>query len=266
MVLSVGPISFPIFGLLVATGVVVGHAVVMRLAKEKDVPAAEIRAAAAWALGAGFFGAHALDVLLYHPEKLSRDGVVAFLKIQDGISSFGGFFGALVGVAFYFHRLGKAWWTHADILVQGLVVGWVFGRLGCTLTSDHMGHLSNFALAFAYPAGPRHNVGFYELLYTTLVLLPALHHLRSREKGDRYNFPETRDRDGISPGIPGPGMYVAAMSALYAPARFGLDFLRATDLPNSDPRVLGLTGAQYFCVALLALASWILRRGRRAAT
>ncbi|MFN2377197.1 MAG: prolipoprotein diacylglyceryl transferase [Candidatus Binatia bacterium] len=255
MVLSLGPLSFPIFGLLVATGVIVGHAVVMRLAKEKEVPAAEIRAAAAWALGAGFFGAHAFDVLLYHPDKLSRDGVVAFLKIQDGISSFGGFFGALVGVAFYFHRLGKAWWVHADILVQGLVVGWIFGRLGCALTSDHVGHLSNFALAFSYPGGPRHNVGFYELLYTALVLLPALLLLRTQETGDRYRFFGERSLR--------PGIYVAVMSAFYAPARFALDFLRAADLPNSDPRVLGLTGAQYFCIALLAMALWIFHRAQR---
>jgi len=242
--LHLGPLSFPIFGILVASGVVLGHSLALRLAEEKRVPAAEMRNAAAWALGAGFFGAHVLDVLLYNPEKLSRDGVLTFLKVWDGISSYGGFFGALAGVTFYFARLGKAWWVHADMLIQGLILGWLFGRLGCTLTSDHMGSLSNFVLAFAYPAGARHNLGFYELLYTAAVLVPAMLWLRARERSDGYR----------------PGIYVAVAAALYAPARFFFDFLRATDLPGSDLRYFGLTGAQYASMAALALALWVLRR------
>lgn len=244
LVLHLGPLSFPIFGILVASGVLIGHSLVLRLADEKNVPAAEMRNAAAWAVGAGFLGAHVLDVLLYHPEKLSRDGVLALLKVWDGIASYGGFFGALAGVWFYFARLGKAWWVHADMLIQGLIAGWLFGRLGCTLTSDHMGSLSGFALAFAYPEGARHNLGFYELLYTAAVLVPAMLVIRARERVDGYN----------------PGIYVAVATALYAPARFFLDFLRATDLPDADPRVLGLTGGQYASIAALALALWGLRR------
>ncbi|MFN2425875.1 MAG: prolipoprotein diacylglyceryl transferase [Candidatus Binatia bacterium] len=248
MVLHLGPVSFPIFGILVATGVMVGHALVLRLAAQRRVPLEEMRNAAAWAIGAGFFGAHLFDVFFYHPEKLSRDGVLALFKVWDGISSFGGFFGALAGVAFYFARLGKPWWVHADMLIQGLIAGWVFGRLGCTLTSDHVGHLSSFALAFDYPTGARHNVGFYEFVYTVAVLVPAMWLLRWRERTTGYR----------------PGIYIAVASLLYAPARFLLDFLRATDLANSDPRFFGLTGGQYASVAVFVTAMWLLRRISRA--
>ena len=243
-VLHLGPLAFPVFGMLVAGGVLVGHALVLRLAGERRVPVAEMRNAAAWALGAGFFGAHLLDVLVYHPDKISRDGVLTLFKLWDGIASFGGFFGALAGLAFYFARLGKPWWVHADMLIQGLVVGWLFGRLGCTLTSDHLGHLTDFALGFAYPSGARHNLGFYELLYTAVVLVPCILLMRSREARSGYR----------------PGMYVAVIAALYAPARFFLDFLRATDLAGADPRFHGLTGGQYASVAVLVLALWLLRR------
>jgi phosphatidylglycerol:prolipoprotein diacylglycerol transferase len=236
--------GFPlqIFGSLVAAGVLLGHALAVRLAAERGVPEGEIRTAAAWALGAGFFGAHVADVLLYNQEKIARDGIATFLYVWDGISSYGGFFGALAGLAAYFSMKKKAWWVHADLLVQGLVLGWLFGRLGCTLTSDHMGSLSNFPLAFAYPEGARHNLGFYELLFTAAVLVPAIFVLRAREKTHGYR----------------PGVYVAVIVALYAPARFFLDFLRATDLPGSDPRFWGLTGAQYASVLALALALWRL--------
>jgi phosphatidylglycerol---prolipoprotein diacylglyceryl transferase len=240
---------FHVFGALVAAGVLLGHALVLRLAAERRVPEGEMRSAAAWAIGAGFAGAHVADVLLYHQEKIARDGLVTFLFVWDGISSYGGFFGALAGLAFYFWRQKKAWWVHADLLIQGLVLGWLFGRLGCTLTSDHMGRLTDFALAFAYEGGARHNLGFYELLFTAAVLVPAIFLLRARERTRGYT----------------PGIYIATIVGLYAPARFLMDFLRATDLEGSDPRFYGLTGAQYASVVAFALALWrlVARRNHR---
>src|SRR6185436_2409496 len=119
LVLHLGPVTFPLFGLLVATGIMVGHAVVLRLAAEKGLPQDEMRAAAAWALGAGFLGAHLLDVFVYHPDKIARDGVVAILRVWDGISSYCGFFGALAGVGFYFAARRRPWWAQADMLMQG---------------------------------------------------------------------------------------------------------------------------------------------------
>jgi phosphatidylglycerol:prolipoprotein diacylglycerol transferase len=239
-----------VFGALVAAGVLLGHALVIRLASERRVPEGEMRTAAAWAIGAGFVGAHIADVLLYNQHKIARDGLVTFLFVWDGISSYGGFFGALAGLAFYFARKKKPWWVHADLLVQGLVLGWLFGRLGCTITSDHMGRLTDFPLAFAYPEGARHNLGFYELLFTAAVLVPAIFFLRAREKAKGYR----------------PGIYVAVVVALYAPARFFMDFLRATDLAGSDPRFLGLTGAQYASIVALALALWRLATLRKSGT
>jgi phosphatidylglycerol:prolipoprotein diacylglycerol transferase len=244
LVFAFGPIQIQLFGALVVAGVLLGHREALRLATRYRIPVAEMRSAAAWALGAGFVGAHLVDVLFYKPEKLAQDGIFALLALWDGISSYGGFLGAFAGVAFYFRRLGRSWWTHADILVQGLVFGWVFGRLGCTLTSDHPGRLSDFVLAFAYPAGARHNLGFYEFVYTVVVLVPAIFVLRSRETVHGYV----------------PGTYVAWISLLYAPARFAMDFLRATDLPQSDPRFSGLTAAQWISLVVVVLAVAMLRR------
>jgi phosphatidylglycerol---prolipoprotein diacylglyceryl transferase len=247
LALTLGPLHFPLFGLLVVTGVFVGHAIVLRLAAERRISLDVMRDAAAWAVGAGFVGAHLVDVLFYHPERLERDGLLALVRIWDGISSYGGFLGALVGVGFFFRRRRERWWTHADLLVQGLVAGWVFGRLGCTLTSDHLGRLTSFALAFSYAGGARHNVGFYELLLTLFVLVPAIFVVRRAEKRDGYR----------------PGIYVAVLVALYAPARFALDFLRATDIAAPDPRWLGLTTAQYFSIAAFAFAVYALRSNRQ---
>jgi phosphatidylglycerol:prolipoprotein diacylglycerol transferase len=122
----------------------------------------------------------------------------------------------------------------ADVLAEGLVIGWVFGRLGCTLVHDHIGTPSSFPLAIRFPGGARHDLGFYELLYTVLVLVPAVLVLGRRARP--------------------PGASIVVLALLYAPARFLGDFLRQTDLPGADARFFGLTGAQYGCVVLAAVA------------
>ena len=91
--------------------------------------------------------------------------------------------------------------------------------------------------------GARHNLGFYELLLTLFVLLPAVYVLSRRPRP--------------------PGTSVAVLAALYAPARFGLDFLRAVDLASADKRYAGLTPAQWACLVVTVVAIGMLRRGAR---
>jgi phosphatidylglycerol:prolipoprotein diacylglycerol transferase len=47
---------------------------------------------------------------------------------------------------------------------------------------------------------------------------------------------------------------------MYAPARFLLDFLRATDVARPDRRYLALTPAQWACLATAALGVYLWRR------
>jgi prolipoprotein diacylglyceryltransferase len=41
------------------------------------------------------------------------------------------------------------------------------------------------------------------------------------------------------------GRWIVYPVGIYGVVRFGLDFLRATDLPSADPRYFGLTPAQF---------------------
>jgi phosphatidylglycerol:prolipoprotein diacylglycerol transferase len=53
---------------------------------------------------------------------------------------------------------------------------------------------------------------------------------------------------------------------IYAPARFALDFLRATDVATPDRRYVGLTPAQWACLATLALGVYLWTRRQPPAT
>jgi phosphatidylglycerol:prolipoprotein diacylglycerol transferase len=83
----------------------------------------------------------------------------------------------------------------------------------------------------------RHNLGLDEAIYT--VLIAALFFVLGR-----------RPRP--------PGFFLGAFMILYAPFRFGADFLRIIDV-----RYCGLTPGQYGCVALLLAGAAILLVGRR---
>jgi phosphatidylglycerol---prolipoprotein diacylglyceryl transferase len=102
------------------------------------------------------------------------------------------------------------------------------------LVHDHIGRPSGLPLAIRFPDGPRHDLGFYELLYTGLVLLPTVLVLVRRPHR--------------------PGTILASLALLYAPARFLGDFLRNVDLPSADLRYAGLTFAQYACLLLAGVA------------
>ncbi len=57
-----------------------------------------------------------------------------------------------------------------------------------------------------------------------------------------------------------PGVYIAAACLYYAPVRFLLDSLRATDVLHPDARYLGLTPGQYAALVMFGYGLWLLGR------
>lgn len=230
-----GGLRIDIFAVLACLGVAAGCRLALRRGRESGVPLRDLRFALFWTLCAGFLGAHLVAVFLYAPALLAKDHLL-LLKIGHGMSSLGGFAGACAGAFFYFRGLRRPWLVEADILVESLIVGWVFGRLGCALVHDHLGARTALPWGVQLPGGARHDLGLYEFLFTLCVLWPAARYLRRMSQR--------------------PGSIVATACLLYAPMRFALDFLR-----EGDTRYLALTPAQWGCIALAAtgacLAGWL---------
>jgi phosphatidylglycerol:prolipoprotein diacylglycerol transferase len=190
-----------------------------------------------WIAVGGFLGSHLLEALAYQPARLIKDPLWLF-AIWDGMSSFGGFLGGTIALAIYCDRRRVWMLACLDALVYGFAPGWIVARAGCFVSHDHLGTRSDFLLAVAYPGGSRHNLGLYEMLLAAAitVVLQAV----------------ARRRSFV-------GFHTALVLCLYAPARFLLDLLR-----TDDARYLGLTPAQYLCIPMLALAVYLIVRGRRA--
>ena len=246
-----GAFSIKPFGTLVAIGVYVGSILTTRLGKRLGLHERVLTSFAAWVVGIGFLGGHMLDVIFYYPGQVLRDPLSLF-RIWEGLSSFGGFSGAIIGGFLWKWRYKSDILPYADVVASSFPVGWVFGRTGCSVAHDHPGLASDAWFAVQYPGGGRFDLGLYEMLLTIPL---ALAFLWLRKKPRPWGF------------------YVGAITIAYAPVRFALDFLRASEpIADSggltaavDPRYGGLTPAQWACFGLLAVGVYFFSRTLHAA-
>ncbi|WP_437680364.1 prolipoprotein diacylglyceryl transferase [Sorangium sp. So ce131] len=245
------PPSIKPFGVLVALGVYIGAVVATRHARERRLDERKMSDFIFWIVAAGFIGGHVFDAIFYHPQRVARDPLYLF-KLWDGLSSFGGFTGALIGAASWrFYRREKIL-PYCEVVNSAFPLAWVFGRAGCASVHDHPGRLSDVWFAVRYPVGSGGDfVGRFDLgLYECLLTIPLA-----------IAFAVLWRRNPFRPL----GFYTGLMCTAYAPVRFALDFLREREgtVVGGDPRYGGLTPAQWACFGLLALGIYFLRMAAR---
>jgi phosphatidylglycerol:prolipoprotein diacylglycerol transferase len=239
-------LSIQPFGVLVATGVLFGAWVAGRFARRNDLDPVSTGDLVTYAVVTGFILGYFLNGLFYERDtlvELLRDPSL-FFSTWLGLSSYGGFFGGILGCFIWQYRTKKPLLPYANAVCFGLPFGWFFGRLGCFVVHDHPGKPSEFWLAVADyrfgspPFVARHDLGFYEVIYSAAImgLFLWLEHRRRRPTG----------------------FYCVLLPLVYAPVRFFLDFLRATPLEGGDVRYAGLTPAQWSSIAMVGvgLAVW----------
>lgn len=236
--IPLGPMKLQPFGILVATGVLFGAWVCRKRAEQLGVDDDLVRSLIGYTVIVGFIGAHVFDTVFYQWGKL-KDDPLLILQVWNGISSYGGFLGAIAGYLLFVkvHKV-KNHYVMADLAAWAILPGFTFGRMGCATVHDHPGALSDFFLAVDFPAdsyvgatygpGPRHDLGFYELLFLLGLNLVFWTLVLSK-----------RRRNGFA---------MAVVAIGYAPVRFLLEPLR---LSQTDPRFVGLTFAQWVSIALL---------------
>ncbi len=271
-----GPVTIHAFGVLVAASVITGWKLVVGRCRRKGLDAELCEDLLVYVFCTGFLVAHLYSVIAYFPREAWKDPVI-LLRVWENISSFGGILGGVLGLWLFFRFIRRETGAarrlqYLDAIAYAFPFAWAIGRLGCTVAHDHPGVLTSFPLAVslnsaqaqayiasAYQGAGRfaelppaaelrnlgfHDLGWYEFLYTLLVIVPVFLLLDRKPHRD--------------------GFFVAAFLLLYLPVRFFLDFLRL-----SDARYHGLTPGQYavaavFLGALLWAAALSPRGGRSA--
>jgi len=225
------------FGVLVVTGCIVGYFSARYHALSRGLNSSHFLRLTVWVLILGFLFSRWFSWALYFPDVPMRNPLELF-AIQTSMSSYEGFLGGILAALFYLHRYKLPTLEYIDALVFGLAIGWFFGRLGCTLVHDHPGTYTDFFLGINYPDGTKHDLGFYEWLYTILLNVVLLT-IRGRK------LPA-----GILSGI---------VCVCYTPVRFLFDFLRI-----AENKYYGLTLGQYFSILFFLLGCWLLAKNKSA--
>lgn len=243
----IGQLKLQVFGPLVAIGVILGLQRVLTYAKHKDMDEFMIRDLMFWVLIFGFVISHWVSVIFYFPEDVARNPWL-LLMVWNGLSSVGGFLGALVGVWWFARKNNQPWLAIGDALTFGFLTGFTFGRLGCALVHDHPGTfvenlpswLSGLEVLAVGPwpgTGGRYrlDLGLLEFIYDASLAIYF------------YLFFDWRkDRR--------PGLLMGLVCMAYAPYRFILDFARGAQ----DLRYFGLTTAHYATFALFACGVYLV--------
>jgi phosphatidylglycerol:prolipoprotein diacylglycerol transferase len=264
------------FGLLVATGVLLGTMLANRRARQRGFDLEQLNSFITWMLVAGFISGHVLDEILYDPHRIVENPL-SLLMLWAGLGSFPGFLGAAIGVVLwkYFDYRPKApgarpWFVRnrparpilpfCDLILSVFPVAWVFGRSGCASVHDHPGAVAigSARLAVEFPSpipgvtdGPGLHTSFgpltfvhghyprYDLGLLELMYTVALASLLAITWRKRLAT----------------GTYVAVTCLAYSPVRFMMDFLRIREVQGADPRYAGLTPAQWACFAMFVFGA-----------
>jgi phosphatidylglycerol:prolipoprotein diacylglycerol transferase len=289
--LKIGPVPLHPFGLLVATGVLIGTALATHRARQRGLDLDKLNSFITWMLVAGFLGGHMLDQIFYHPTELAtfEDGHFKFVRpwslflLWEGLSSFGGFIGGLIGILLWkryeivekvsLGPMSLSWFKKRpeslpvlpfiDLILSVFPVAWIFGRGGCTVVHDHPGAVApdGALLAVGYPYADPNRHPYVE------EFIKFIHGDYPRYDLGLLEWMFTVVLAGFFAltwrrKLP-TGTYAVATALCYAPVRFAMDYLRIADQHNADPRYGGLTPAQWSCLALFSFGLYLWWRVRK---
>jgi phosphatidylglycerol---prolipoprotein diacylglyceryl transferase len=241
--ISLGPLDLKTFGICFALAFVCSGAIFARRLRELGKPADWTYEAAFAALIGGLVGSR-LDFLIQNWDEVSGD-LLGNIFSGSGLVFFGGLIGGAVGVLLWARWRGWLGWELCDTAAAPIAIGYVVGRIGCQVSGDgDYGIESDLPWAMAYPEGtvPTQDSVHPTPVYDTLVMGLAtlvLWHLRGR----------------FAPGVLF-GIYLVIVGA----ERFLIELIR-----RNDSVVGGLTLAQLFSLAVLALGCAIVAARRGAA-
>ncbi|MEK7666032.1 MAG: prolipoprotein diacylglyceryl transferase [Patescibacteria group bacterium] len=224
----IGPIPIQVWGLLVATGFLVGAKVSERHLKRLGLEHKLIFDMLGWMVLWALIVSRLVHVFVYEPSYYFAHPSEIIRIWEGGLSIYGGLIAATVTALVIMRRRRLDIWKYAGATIFGLPLGIAIGRIGCFLTDLHEGTATDFFLGVKYPDGIiRHNLGLYESL--TSFLLFGIFLFMNKKRVQE-------------------GWYLVAFTMWYSLIRFFMDFLRI-----ADTRYFNLTPAQYLSIGLFVI-------------
>jgi len=223
--------NFPIntYGVFLALAFLAAIFVTVRLAERDGLPREKIYDLCLWLLISSLVGS---KLLMFFTEPEYRQHPLQLFSLdflRSGGVFYGGLIGAIVTGYLLMRRWKLPWWKTADACAPGIALGNVLGRQGCFSAGCCWGKPTTLPWGVPAPGVDYlvHPTPLYDAAFN-LIWFGILMLLRDR--------PALQDGNLLKLGLAG-----------YLVFRFCVEFVR-----NNRVIALGLTGPQFFCLALLA--------------
>ena len=231
------------FGVIVALAFVAAGVLIARQLKERGQPVDWAYELVLVAVIGGVIGAKAWYLVQNFGRV--RGDILGALFSGQGLVWYGGLLGGALAVALWARRRRMLGLALLDVAAPALAAGYAVGRLACQVSGDgDYGKPSDLPWAMSYPDGvvpttvAVHPTPVYEAIAMGVVAV-VLWRLRGRLA---------------------PGRLFALYLALAGTERFLVEFLR-----RNDAVLIGLTAAQLFSAALLAIGlAWLASTNKTA--
>jgi phosphatidylglycerol---prolipoprotein diacylglyceryl transferase len=182
------------YGVLVATGFLMGLWTASRRAARDGLTAERIMDLGPWLIVGGIAGARTLYVMSYWREQFANQPWTEMLMIQkSGLVFYGGLIGSILATLVYAWVKKISVWKLGDALAPSIALGYFFGRFGCLMTGCCYGRGTDLPWGIRFPEGhqafgyPVHPTQVYEAVLN-LGLYFGLAWLYRRKKFDGQVF------------------------------------------------------------------------------
>jgi len=239
-------LSIHSYGVMLAIGFMVGISLAAKESTRKGLDPEKILNLTFWILVSSIVGSRLFHCIVFYPQYL--EDPLRVLKLwEGGLVFYGGFLGAVLASISYTRLQRINFWQVADALIPSVMIGLMFGRIGCLLAGCCFGKVCSdhfpLGITFHNPIGLGiKNVPLYPTqplsALNALVIFTILWLYRKRI---RFH-----------------GELLAICLVLYSISRFLIEFLR------DDPRgflslgSLTFSESQVVSVFLFLSAAWIL--------
>lgn len=241
-----GPFAIYSYGTMMAIGFLIAGYLTGKELERKGLNPEIASPMVFWAAVGGIVGSR-LWAIVEHPGELLQDPIGTIFS-GAGFVWYGGLIGGTLGVTWVIRKNDLSWPQLVDCAAPALAMGHAIGRIGCQLAGDgDWGAVTDVPWGMAYPNAivpwphPEgvyvHPTPLYEFAAYTLVFA-ILWRMRTKPQPDGSIF----------------WWYLV----LAGSARFVIEIVRI-----NKPVIIGLTAAQLFSLAMVAIGALQLMRATR---
>jgi phosphatidylglycerol---prolipoprotein diacylglyceryl transferase len=139
------------YGILAATGFVLGFATASRRAPRAGIKGEEVYNLAPWIIIGAILGARVLYVISYWDREFAGKSLLNIFNMRSGLVFYGGLIGSCLGTIIFCYRQKVPLWRMADVMSPSIALGHAFGRIGCFMTGCCYGRACSLPWAVHFP-------------------------------------------------------------------------------------------------------------------